>query len=83
MRAKDTSREAEAIQLDICRRMGPVERLQRALDLSQTCRALMREGVRQRHPEYDEQQVQLAVIRLTLPEKLFVAAYPKARDIAP
>jgi hypothetical protein len=31
-----------------------------------------------RHPDYDDQQVKLAAIRLTLPADLFHAAYPEA-----
>ena len=57
--------------------------LQAAIALTQTCRKLLIEGVRRRHPEYDERQIRLAVIRLILPEKLFFAAYPEARDILP
>jgi hypothetical protein len=83
MKPLDTTPEAEKIQLDIFRRMGPERRLQAGLDLSRTCRELLREGVRLRHPEYDERQTQLAIIRLTLPADLFSAAYPEARDILP
>jgi hypothetical protein len=83
MKPLDTTPEAEKIQLDIFRRMGPERRLQAGLDLSRICRELLREGVRRRHPDYDERQTQLAVIRLTLPEELFSAAYPQARDILP
>jgi hypothetical protein len=43
----------------------------------------MREGVRKRHPEYDDHQIQLAVIRLMLPEELFLHIYPDAREIRP
>jgi len=83
MRPLDTTPEAEKIQLDIFRRMGPERRLKAALDLSRTCRELLREGVRRRHPDDDERQTQLAGIRLTLAEELFSAAYPQARDILP
>ena len=83
MKPLDTTREAEKIQLDIFRRMAPEQRLQAGLALSRTCRELLREGVRRRHPEYDERQVLLAVIRLTLPDDLFSAAYVEARDILP
>ena len=83
MKPLDTTQEAEEIQLDIFRRMGPERRLQAGLALSRICRELLREGVRRRHPDYDERQVRLAVIRLTLPDDLFSAAYPEARDILP
>jgi hypothetical protein len=82
-RPLDTTAEAEKIQLDIFRRMGPEQRLEAGLALSRTCRELLREGVRRRHPDYDERQVHLAVIRLTLPDDLFSAAYPESRNILP
>jgi hypothetical protein len=83
MRPLDTTPESERIQFEVFRRMGPEKRLQAAIALSQTCRQLLAEGVRRRHPEYDEWQIRLAVIRLRLPEKVFFAAYPEARDILP
>jgi hypothetical protein len=83
MRPLDTSPDAERIQIEIFERMGLEKRLQAAAFLSQTCRALLAAGVRKRHPEYDEEQVRLAVIRCLLPEDLFLRAYPAARDILP
>jgi hypothetical protein len=61
MKPLDTTLEAEKIQLVIFRGMGPERRLQAGLALSRTCRELLREGVRLRHPDYDERQIQLAV----------------------
>lgn len=83
MRPLDTTPEADQLQVEIFRRMGPEKRLQAGIALSQLCRTLLREGVRMRHPEYDEREVTLAVIRLMLPEDLFLAAYPEGRDIRP
>jgi hypothetical protein len=83
MRSMDTTRQAEQVQLEIFRAMGPEKRLRAGIALSQLCRKLLLEGVRMRHPEYDERQSKLAVIRLMLPEDLFLAAYPEARDIRP
>jgi len=82
-RPLDTTSEADQLQLEIFRRMGPEKRLQAGIELSQLCRKLLLEGVRMRHPEYDEREVKLAAIRLTLPEDLFLAAYPEGRDIRP
>jgi hypothetical protein len=83
VRPLDTSADAEKIQIEIFRRMGPERRLQSAHLLSETCRTLLAEGIRKRHPNYDEEQVRLAVIRCLLPENLFLQAYPGARDILP
>ena len=82
-RPLDTSLEAEEIQLEVFRQMTPEQRLAAGMALSQTCRKLMEEGVRIRHPEYDEWQVKMAVIRLILPGDLFLKAYPHAGTILP
>ena len=83
MRPVDTEPEAARVQLEVFRRMGPERRLEAAIALSQTCRRLLMEGVRGRHPEYDEGETRLAVILLMLPERLFFAAHPEAREILP
>ena len=83
MKSVDTSSVAERKQLDILRSFSPEKRLKIAIDLTQTSRNLLSAGVRQRHPEYDERQVALAVIRLTLPDDVFTAAYPQASHILP
>lgn len=82
-RPLDTSPEVERLQNEIFSKMKPARRLQLAIELTQTSRKLLATGVRRRHPEYDDEKVRLAVIRLTIPEKLFLAAYPHAKDIAP
>jgi hypothetical protein len=79
----DTSDDAERVQLAILRRMSSSERLDLAIDLAATSRKLLAEGVRQRHPEYTVDEVRLAVIRLLIPESLFIKAYPQAMSIRP
>jgi hypothetical protein len=83
MRPLNTSTDAEEVQIEIFRRMEPQKRLQAAVLLSETCCTLLAEGIRKRHPNYDEEQVRLAVIRCLLPEDLFLRAYPNAHDILP
>jgi hypothetical protein len=77
----DTSLEAARVQYEILRRQSPSRRLRLALRLSDNLRELVASGVRGRHADYNEEQVRLAVIRLTLGESLFRAAYPGV-DIA-
>ena len=83
MRSADTSKAAATLQIEVLRRMGPEARLQAAIDLCRTSRVLLLEGVHKRHPEYNARQAELAVIRLTLPTDLFLAAYPEAEGILP
>lgn len=82
-RPMDTSNEADRVQFECYRRMTPEERLRIGLQLSETVRKSLLEGVRKRHPEYTQEQLRLAVIKLILPEDLFAAAYPDSRHIVP
>jgi hypothetical protein len=83
MRARDTSEEAAAVQLDIYRRMEPSARLRVALELTELCRKLLQEGIHRRHPEYDAEQLRFAAIRVWLGPDLFRRAYPDAAEVDP
>jgi hypothetical protein len=72
----DTSLEAARVQYEILRRLSPERRLEIALRLSDELRELSACGVRHRHPDYSEDQVRLAVTRLTLGDVLFRQVYP-------
>jgi hypothetical protein len=72
----DTTREAAWVQLEAIRRMPPGRRLELACRLSDDLRRVVAAGVRGRHPGMTEDQVKLAVARLTLGEELFRRVYP-------
>lgn len=72
----DTSLEAVRVQHAIYRRMPPEQRLRLAFEMTASVRALTAAGIRARHQDYTEREVQLAVIRLTLGEELFRHVYP-------
>lgn len=75
-RPHDTTPEAWQAQLDVLRRMSPQRRSELAAELSENVRRIAAEGVRKRHPSYPDEEVRLAVIRLSIGEELFRAAYP-------
>ncbi len=79
----DTSPDALRAQTEILRRMTPQARLAAATQLSATARRLVFEGVRRRHPDYDEAQVRYAALRLWLGDDDFRRAYPEAPELAP
>lgn len=83
MRARDTSVEADAVQIDAYRRMTPGARLRVALELTELSRRLVSAGVRRRHPEYSDEEVRLAAIRLWLGEALYRQAYPGCAELEP
>lgn len=60
----DTSVEAFEVQLECFRRMAPQERIERMSSWSTQLKKMAMEAIRRRHPEFDEQQVQLKYIEL-------------------
>ncbi|MEX2139604.1 MAG: hypothetical protein WD894_10105 [Pirellulales bacterium] len=78
----DTSPEAFRVQLEIYRGMSPEARLEQALQWSEQVREFGRIGIRLRHPEYSDREVQLASIRLRLGDDLFRRVYPGV-DVQP
>ena len=72
----DTTIEAARKQFEILRRLGAETRLKLAFELSDNLRSIVEAGVRLRHPEYDEQQINRQVIRLMIGEALFKQVYP-------
>jgi len=79
----DTSPEALKVQLAAIRRLSPEARLRQGLELASLVRGLIATGVRARHPEYSEEEVDLATIRLVLGDELFRRVYPHATHIRP
>jgi len=78
MRAHDTDPEADRVQWEIYARMSGSERLELALEMSVAMREITADGIRHRHPEYDETQVRHALNRMMLGDSLFRAAWPNA-----
>jgi hypothetical protein len=78
----DTNPEAAEIHMEILRRLPPVRRLEMVFEMNAWLRELLAAGVRQRHPEYSDEQVRLAVIRLWLGEHWFREVYPGV-DVQP
>jgi hypothetical protein len=83
MTPRDTSQEAAAAQLEVYRRMTPEARLQVALELTEMSRKLLADGIRARHPEYSDEQVRLAMIRVWLTPELYRQAYAGYPEIDP
>jgi hypothetical protein len=62
--AGDTSAEAAAVQLAAWRCLGPEARGAMAAQLSDDIRQVSLAGIRQRHPEYTDDEVRRALLRL-------------------
>jgi hypothetical protein len=73
---RDTTPEAYRFQIQVLRRLGTEGRLRMTFELCRNLRELARTGVRMRHPDYDEEQVNLAVTRLIAGEEAFRKLLP-------
>ena len=68
---KDTTLEAARVRFSILRKIGMEGRARMTMELSDGLRSIIESGVRQRHPDYDEDMVRLATIRIAIGEELF------------
>jgi len=73
----DTTLDAARVQFEVLRRIGPEGRFRRMVELSDNLQAVAAAGVRNRHPEYSDETVRLAVARLKLGDELFRKAFPR------
>lgn len=73
----DTTFEAACRQNEVLRRIGIAGRAAMTFELSDNLRRIVADGVRFRHPDWDEETVRLRVIRLTLGKSLFEKTFGK------
>jgi len=73
---RDTTPEAFKAQFEIYRKMTGSQRVKLAIEASDALRETVKAGIRQRHPDYDEEKVKLAALKLAIGEELFKKAYP-------
>ena len=83
MRPRDTTSESHEAQLQAYRRLGSAGRARMAARLSADTRELARGGIRARHPDYTEEDVERALRRLWLGDELFRRAWPAHSLLAP
>jgi len=83
MKAADTAEDAHRVQLAIWRRMGNAATADLAVQMSDEVRGVAMDGIRARHPDYDEDEVRHALFRLTLGDELYRAAWPDRPLIEP
>ena len=72
----DTSPEAAEILRERMRRLTPSQRIEEGIKLCKLSRQFMRAGIRMRHPDYDEHQVEKALARLLWGDDLYRKARP-------
>jgi len=67
----DTTVDAVVKQTEILRRIGISGRAKMTFELSENLHQTVEAGVMHRHPDWDEQAVRRAVVRLMIGERLF------------
>ena len=83
VRPRDTSPGSHEAQLLAYRRLGPAGRAHVAGKLSADTRELTRAGIRARHPEYRDEEVESALRRILLGDELFHRAWPALPLLSP
>ncbi len=73
---RDTSLEAARVMFAVVRSMPPLRNTQLRADSNEFLRGWQRSAIRNRHPEYSAEQVEMALRRLRLGDELFSKAYP-------
>ncbi len=74
--SRDTSDEAAEVQRAVWRAMPTEKRFRLALQLSSSIRQIGIAAARQRHPDYDDRQLKLAWLRLTMGDAAFEELFP-------
>ena len=74
--SRDTTEEAERVQVGIWRRMSSLERAQVITGACRAARAFAFAGLRARHPEASERMLVALYVELTAGSELARRAYP-------
>ncbi len=67
----DTTLDAARKEFEILRNLGPEVRAKMAFELSDNLRDLVEAGVRYRHPDFNEDNVNREVLRLMVGDELY------------
>lgn len=73
---QDTSKDAALKQTEVLRSIGMEGRAELTFKLSENLRQITLAGIRHGHPDYTEQQVTQAYLKLILDPELFEQVFP-------
>ena len=79
-RSPDTDPEAEAVQLEIYRRMPAWRKIQLVFEANEMSRALALAGIRSRHPQAGPEEIRRRFLGLSLGEELATRVYGPLED---
>lgn len=78
MRSMDTSEDIHELGQELRASMSMSDRLAMTLQMSDDMAAVTADGIRHRHPDYDDDQVMWALRRMYLGDELFLESTPDA-----
>lgn len=73
--SRDTTPDAERIQLEAWRRMTPAQKLRVVSELVRASEELARAGIRARHPDADDREVELRLAALRLDRSTMIRLF--------
>jgi hypothetical protein len=79
--AADTSLEVERIQVELWRRMSPLQKLAAVTEISRAAEMLSLAGIRLRHPGASDRECLLRLAVLKLGPSLACQVYPDAAEL--
>jgi len=79
--SRDTSPEAEHVQIELLRRASPARKLYMVAQMNQTVRTLALEGLRRRHPHATAEQLRRRLADLSLGPELAAKVYGPRREL--
>ena len=80
LRPLDTSEDAARVQIRILRKLGLEGRAAMTFELCENLRRLVRDGLRDRHPDWDEAMVERHALRLMLGQELYREAFGRSES---
>jgi hypothetical protein len=83
VRSRDTTKDAYERQIAALRALGPDGRMAATLEMCELGRELAAEGIRARHPDYDDRQVVRALVWLFYGEATARKVWPDLEPCRP
>ena len=80
--SRDTSRQAEEMQVELWRGMSPLSKVQAVSALTRSVLQLSLAGIRQRFPEATDSECRIRLARLTLGPELAERVYPESSELS-
>ena len=80
--SRDTSRQAEDMQVELWRGMSPLSKVQAVSALTRSVLQLSLTGIRQRFPEATDSECKIRLARLTLGPELAERVYPESSKLS-